>query len=538
MLAAMPGSRKRDRGGSRPTVATLLALCAALAFSALAQVSRHELALRVLFAEWFVPILAGLVLGVLANLTALALLLMCWRRPPPAWRPRLPGRVVLYTLLAAAVGYLIWLQPYRSLVAHVCFGLAAGVPGIAALCGERLLSRVPARLVSVVDLLLFALCLFAVGGELTLRLIAHFSSSPLFARSTESTLDFMARYRLRPEQATPGFPVNAQGHFDAEFGARAPGVPRAATIGDSFSTSVVPHHYHFTTVAERVLGRGEVCNLGIAGMGLNEYLYLLREEALPLQPDVIVVDVFVGNDLVDNLSVSAAPDWLEPWLDRERLLILLVPRRALAVVTGQQGELRPDGAAGGAADQATGRAAGGGSGGASGGGSGGTQAGATLDFERLFPWLADPSREIPPFTPERFALVERNRAHSICRPEAPPPWPRIFELLLEMRRTAGSTPIAVMLIPDEFQVEDSVWQLVTSGPDGERLDRDLPQRVLGQWLTEQGIPYLDLLPPLRAVVPMPDGRRHLYHLRDTHFNARGNEVVGEELAAFLRRWWR
>jgi len=28
--------------------------------------------------------------------------------------------------------YLIWLQPYRSLVAHVAFGLAAGVAGLAA----------------------------------------------------------------------------------------------------------------------------------------------------------------------------------------------------------------------------------------------------------------------------------------------------------------------------------------------------------------------------------------------------------------------
>ena len=106
-----------------------------------------------------------------------------------------------------------------------------------------------------------------------------------------------------------------------------------------------------------------------------------------------------------------------------------------------------------------------------------------------------------------------------------------------MRREAGSTPFAVMMIPDEFQVEDSVWAVASSGADGARLERDLPQRVLVQWLTEQGIPYLDLLPVLRAVPPMPDGKRHLYQLRDTHFNARGNEVTGQELAAFLSRWW-
>jgi hypothetical protein len=45
---------------------------------------------------------------------------------------------------------------------------------------------------------------------------------------------------------------------------------------------------------------------------------------------------------------------------------------------------------------------------------------------------------------------------------------------------------------------------------------------------------LDLPPPLRAVPPLADGRRHLYHLRDTHFNARGNRAAGWALAEFVR----
>ena len=511
----MPGSRRRERGASRSTAAVLLLACAALAGSALAAVFRNELALRVLFAQWFTPIAAALAASTLVDLLALGLLLQRWRAEPPAWRPRLAPRVVAYSMLAAAVAYLIALQPYRSLVAHVCFGLGAGLPGLAALVGERLLARLPRRLVSVVDLLLFLVCLLGIGSELALSVAARYSSSRLFARSTDSMLDFMARFRLRPGQASPGFPVNSMGHFDVEFGARTPGIPRAATIGDSFSTSVVPHPYHFTTVAERVLGRGEVCNIGIAGMGLNEYLYLLREEALPLQPDVVVIDVFIGNDLIDNLSGNVAPSWLAHWLDRDRLLVFVVTKRLFAVAHDQQGGMRPAIAT---AEQA---------------------AGEGVDFERLYPWLKDPLREIPTLTPERFEIVERHRAQSICRADAPPDWARIFELISEMRAMAASrsVPLAVMLIPDEFQVEDSVWEAVRSGPDGEKLDRDLPQRVLNTWLAQQEIPALDLLPALRAVMPMPDGRRHLYQLRDTHFNARGNEVAGDELGEFLRRWW-
>ena len=58
--------------------------------------------------------------------------------------------------------------------------------------------------------------------------------------------------------------------------------------------------------------------------------------------------------------------------------------------------------------------------------------------------------------------------------------------------------------------------------------------MIGDWLSRQGIPTVDLLPPLLAVEPLADGRRHLFHLRDTHFNARGNDVAGKALAEGLR----
>ena len=44
-----------------------------------------------------------------------------------------------------------------------------------------------------------------------------------------------------------------------------PGTPLAVTIGDSFSASIVPHVYHFTTVAERALTLGPIiANIGVA----------------------------------------------------------------------------------------------------------------------------------------------------------------------------------------------------------------------------------------------------------------------------------
>jgi hypothetical protein len=66
------------------------------------------------------------------------------------------------------------------------------------------------------------------------------------------------------------------------------------------------------------------------------------------------------------------------------------------------------------------------------------------------------------------------------------------------------------------------------------LDRDRAQRILAATLGEKGIPYLDLLPVLRAEPVGSDGMRHLFHRDDSHLNARGNAVAGQALQAFLR----
>ena len=507
MLAVMPGARKRQGAGPLSTAVVLLG-AGGLAVAALVAVLRNRVALRVIFAGTYAPLMAGLLLSVAASAAGLALLARRRGAPPPAWRPSLPLRGALYLLVGAAAVDLAWLQPYRSLVTLVCFAVAGGAAALLALEGGRAARRLPRRLVLGLDFGLFAACLLAVGGELALRAIAARSTSPLFAQTTESVLDLVARARLRPEQSTPDSPVNSRGHADQEWGPRVPGVPRAATIGDSFSVGIVPHRLHFTTVAEQRLGRGEVCNLGSIGLAPDSYLHLLVTEALPLQPDVVIVDLFIGNDLHLDSPRGLPSDWLEPWLDVDRLLLLKIPRRLLSVAREQEGDL---GALPGPA--------------------------ARTDASSPAPWLTDPLLEPPSFTEEAFARLEQRRAREACLPDEPPDWDALFACLLEMRRACGTTPFGVMLIPDEFQVEDTTWELARAGVDGERFDRDRPQRVLTAWLAEQGIPCLDLLPALLRVPPLADGRRHLYHLRDTHFNARGNAVAGDELAQFLRRWW-
>ncbi len=107
---------------------------------------------------------------------------------------------------------------------------------------------------------------------------------------------------------------------------------------------------------------------------------------------------------------------------------------------------------------------------------------------------------------------------------------RVLQVFERMRAECGARPFGVLLIPDEFQVEDALWAEL----ELEGLERDRPQRLLAAELGRRGIPVLDLLPVLRGTAALGDGRRHVYHLRDTHWNARGNRAAGEALAGFVR----
>jgi hypothetical protein len=102
---------------------------------------------------------------------------------------------------------------------------------------------------------------------------------------------------------------------------------------------------------------------------------------------------------------------------------------------------------------------------------------------------------------------------------------------MEQVADSANVRLAFVLIPGEFQVDDTLWHaMVQQSP--QLIDRDRPQRLIQAWMAARGRPVLDLLPLLRAVPPLQDGRPHVYHLQETHFNARGNAVAGRALAHF------
>lgn len=426
-------------------------------------------------------------------------------------------RFAVCALVLAAIPWFVWVQPFKALWLLMYAGVSAGVVSAAWSLLPSLASRLPRRLGRGVDLALFNLCALVLLAEFALRGIAAVHPSPLLAVG-ELPSDVLARYRKAPGELHLGYACDQRGCNDEL--ARRPGERLVVCLGDSFSFGLVPRPLHYTTVAERALEQTEIYNAGVIAAGPAEYLRLLRDDLLPLRPDALVIALFLGNDLYEAARFDARWSSLAGIFDRERLMLWVLPRRLATLAHERQqraaaGDTRAIGAIQG--DDAVAATA------------------AQADLATLsarFPWLEDPSAEVGTMSVETFLAIERRRAEFFRAPDGDPLYERFFAALGALLDAAGDLPVACLLIPDEFQIEDELWASVGSQVE----DRDRPQRLISAWLATRRVPLLDLLPVLRAVAPSADGRRHLYHLRDTHWNRRGNEVAGRALAGFLRDW--
>jgi hypothetical protein len=95
----------------------------------------------------------------------------------------------------------------------------------------------------------------------------------------------------------------------------------------------------------------------------------------------------------------------------------------------------------------------------------------------------------------------------------------------------SDSELVVMMIPDEFQVDDGLRDRVLAhlGHSGDSYDLDLPQRRLSRILGAMGVPCVDLLPRFRR----SSREERLYWPFNTHWNAAGHDLAAEILDDFL-----
>ena len=142
------------------------------------------------------------------------------------------------------------------------------------------------------------------------------------------------------KNVTFGLRSNSDGFRGDEIRAKQPGVTRIVTIGASstFGWGVEPEHtfQHIleTKLNKRQPGRYEIINLGIPGQNSRHGLGMLRHYALPLQPDLLVIE-FRGKRAGES---KARPDPLhrEILAVRGKTIERVIGRDPLALAVEQQ----------------------------------------------------------------------------------------------------------------------------------------------------------------------------------------------------------
>jgi hypothetical protein len=315
---------------------------------------------------------------------------------------------------------------------------------------------------------------------------------------------------FRPQYETPfnrrlaaplfGSAPNSLGYNDDEFErAKRPGIRRVAAIGDSFFVAPVPRPQGVIARLEALLAergaRAEVYNFGILASNIDDYLFVLEQEALSFQPDLVLVGIYVGNDLRISRQKTTF-DYHSFALDRA---ITDIRHRVAALWLQHTGEFRDLTAA--PAEQAD----------------------LELPVSTHERYLESIRRELAYFRPDGSSAVERAWFDSLAT----------LDRIIAVCR-AHAVPIAVVVQPSHPQVSRAIREegARSAGIDPDTLDVTIPQRRFTAFLAERGVPALDLLPAFERAARDrdPDG---FYLNNDTHWSVAGNEIAARELAGFV-----
>lgn len=330
-----------------------------------------------------------------------------------------------------------------------------------------------------------------------------------FLTNTRSQQEF-ANFRELLRNEFFGYPFNANGYYDKEFYVAGEGDCVVAFVADSFGLGVVPYPFNVTTVAEEKLqqewaghcNRTDIFNFGVPKMAMKGYVQVLTHETPVYTPDLTVLCIFVGNDIFTADASTFVHSHLQNWrlyhFAKRQLFPYSRPEPIYRVPTPRDPALpqRID------------------------------------DMGNATPpvpdYILDPSKEPARFPEALYWLRQRERL-GFFKPEKPSirKHYRIFFDTLDHIRETVQSPLLVVLAPDELQVDDAVWQHLMQTHDPDDFVRDLPQQRILDYAQRTGMAVVDLLPILRQA-QQTDG--HVYHLRDTHWNARGNQVAGEAIA--------
>lgn len=351
----------------------------------------------------------------------------------------------------------------------------------------------------------FAFLVGEVGARVILPLLPDPPNTPFIS-------DEICMYRLRP--SGPGeFPEDHDNHIN-QFGFRDRNHPRTRPkgryrvlgLGDSFVYGAVPIQDNFLRVAERRWNdtagvKIDILLMGVPGWSTENQLGYLQSEGLDLDPDLVLVNFFVGNDVTGipvrsriirgNAYPTTSPLPMRNLLRKSQLFVMvesLFLRRVMEKARGGKSAERAE-----PAERAENSAS-------------VNDMYLKIMRQNLPVYLREPDPRTAVLWEEAEGYLEGVR--DAC--------------------AAADVPWLLVLIPGEVQVDPDIRSQVLEGLelDPDDYDFDAPQKRVVQWAEEHQVRVLDLLLALR---PEHDPDARLYESNDTHWNKRGNMVAGNTL---------
>jgi hypothetical protein len=295
--------------------------------------------------------------------------------------------------------------------------------------------------------------------------------------------------------------INSLGYRQPEFSAEKNGEVRILAVGDSFTFGygVEEHESFVATMAAELVRCGvrsaQVVNAGVPGRWLDSYYLELKTRVLDLNPDVVLVGLFHGNDLAS--PDSEAYEWVE--VDAAGLPVRLRSPEAMIEdgrpvarkrkLRWRLPVLRNSHVVQLLFDSGNG-------------------------IHRWFwPYVRSFDMYEKEYTPDTLATLERAE--------------RLLVAMARLARERGAR-FGVIEIPAREQIYQPAHLLL------EDLDFDKSQLVLGEILARNGIESIDLLPTLGAASEGP----RLYFRTDSHMTRAGHALAGPTIAReALRRGW-
>lgn len=305
------------------------------------------------------------------------------------------------------------------------------------------------------------------------------------------TLQPNFREHIRDRLSEYTFATNSYGIRDVAFDSAAPHPRRVLFLGDSFTEGFgVELEDTFVKQFEQRLrqmtGDGwQALNLAIAGGSTFDEVYAYRTKGMPLSHQYVVLCVYVGNDITDNMQFQTRQRAGE----RVRRGTVVQRMRGFFARRSQLWNLLA------------------------------TRVDAPV-FYRLG------------LRPGSHAFLPLVRTHD--SPTVREGLRLTYEALRELQAlvTSRGARLLIVLIPHKIQLRrslfDSTLALYRISPQEGDIAR--PQRLLRQFADSAGIPVVDLLDTLD---PVGD----YYFATDIHFNRNGHAATGAILAdAFARRF--